>query len=162
MSRTAMIAAFAAMLAASPAAFAAQPGSAANGGHSAKTETAVQPQGVTATQLQADQIRASKLNGADVYGSDNKKVGTVKDIIIGEHGRVSALVVDVDGKNVGIGMSGVKIAMDNNNTPKLTVDKTQQQLKSQQAFNFNENKNENKASGSSTAPTIPPAGQKTR
>lgn len=142
MSRTAMIAAFAAALAASPMALAAD--TAATTSTTAPAHTSV-----SATQMQPDQIRATDMKGSDVYDTQNKKVGSIKDMIIDKDGKVAAVVIDADGKNVAVPMNEIKVAMDENNKPKFSIDKTQDQLKSAQAFELNENK----ASGSSTAPS---------
>jgi len=154
MRRTVTIAGFAAALAISmPMAFAADMN--ANTPAHTTTSTAAMPEhAVTATRIQPDQVRASELKGSDVYDAQNQKVGTIKDIIIGKQGEVAAMVIDVDGKDVGLTMNDVKIAMDKDNKPKVTVDKSKQELKSAQAFQLN---NETPKTGSSTPPATTPA-----
>src|SRR2546423_8820024 len=60
------------------------------------------PPPVTATQLQPGQIRATQMDGATVYDTQNQKVGDVKDIILDRDGKVAAVVLDV-GAFLGIG-----------------------------------------------------------
>jgi sporulation protein YlmC with PRC-barrel domain len=98
-------------------------------------------QGATATnpagsdQIKPDQMRASKIIGADAYDRNNQKLGDVKDIILDKDGRVSAVVVHVGGlagvggKNVAVRMSDIKT--DNN---RLTLNRTKDQL--QQAAEY--------------------------
>lgn len=165
MRKTTMIAGFAALMAVSmPMAFAADMNTTSNPSTTtSKTTpppaaTAPMKTSVNATQLEPGQIRASKLKGSDVYDTQNKKIGSVKDIILDKDGQVAEMVIDVDGKYVGVGMHDVKIAMDANDNVKVTVDKSKEQLKSAQGFQLT---NETPTTGSSTAPAkpaTPPAG----
>ncbi len=98
-------------------------------------------QGVTATnpagsdQIKPDQMRASKIIGADAYDRNNQKLGDVQDIILDKDGTVSAVVIKVGGvagiggKNVAVKPSDIKT--DNN---RLTVNRTKDQL--QQAAEY--------------------------
>ena len=152
-----MIAGFAAALAIStPMAFAANPSPNANAPNAMTPDQAAAPAktSIGATSIQPDQIRASKLKGSDVYDAKNEKIGSVKDLIIDKRGQVAAMVIDVDDKDVGLAMTDVKITMDKDNNPKVTVDKSRQELKSAQAFQFD---NPTATSGSSTAPANRPA-----
>jgi sporulation protein YlmC with PRC-barrel domain len=159
MRRTLTIAGFAAALAVSmPMAFAADMNSHANPAPTPSDAAAPAKTSVTATSIKPDQIRASQLKGSDVYDAQNKKIGSVKDIIIDKSGQVAAMVIDVDGRDVGLAMNDVKIAMDKDNNPKVTVDKSKQELKSAQAFQLN---TATPKTGSSTPPEktpTPPAG----
>ena len=98
-------------------------------------------QGVTATNpagsdmILPNEMRASKIIGANVYDRNNVKLGDVKDVVINKDGRVSAVVISVGGflgvgtKYVAVKMSDIKT--DNN---RLTLDRGKQQL--QQAANY--------------------------
>lgn len=98
-------------------------------------------QGATATNpagsdmILPDQMRASKVIGADVYDRNNVKLGDVQDIVLDKDGRVSAVVVSVGGflgmdtKYVAVKMHDIKT--DNN---RLTLDRSKRQL--QQAANY--------------------------
>src|SRR5437763_2892705 len=113
---------------------------------------------VTVTQLQPGQIRATQMDGATVYDTQNQKVGDVKDIILDRDGKVAAVVLDVGaflgigGKYVAVSMNDLKITQDNNsNKPRFTVDMTKDQLKAAQAYDLNGNARST-IRGSSTAP----------
>ena len=136
MRRTSMTAALAAMLVlGAPAAFAAT---------------------ATATSIQPGQMLATDVKGADIYGSDNKNIATVKDIILDQSGRVAAIAADVDGKVVALGMKDLDISTDKSNKPHIAVKMTKDQLKSAQAFDLDSKDQANKAAGSgSTAPANP-------
>jgi sporulation protein YlmC with PRC-barrel domain len=60
------------------------------------------------TQQAMNQWRASKLVGVRVYGPDQKKVGTIKDILVDHDGNAQVIVVSVGGflgmgsKDVGV------------------------------------------------------------
>ncbi len=53
-------------------------------------------------------MRASKLNGADVYNSGNTSIGTVDDLLIGQHEKASMAVISVGGF-LGIDSKLVKV-----------------------------------------------------
>ena len=56
----------------------------------------------------ADEWRAPKLVGVDVYGADNKKIGAIKDILMNHDGSVRAVVIGVGGF-LGIGAKEVAV-----------------------------------------------------
>jgi sporulation protein YlmC with PRC-barrel domain len=98
-------------------------------------------QGATATNpagsdmILPDQMRASKIIGANVYDRNNVKLGDVQDIVLDKSGRVAAVVLSVGGF-LGVGTKDVAVRMsdittDNN---RLTLDRTKAQL--QQAANY--------------------------
>ena len=123
------------------------------------TSTAA-PDRAGASHIQPGQIRATEMNGATVYDTQNQKVGDVKDIILDKDGKVAAVVLDVGaflgmgGKYVAVGMNDIKTTEDKNNKPHFAVDMTKDQLKAAQAFDLNRNTT---ASGSSTVPANRPA-----
>jgi sporulation protein YlmC with PRC-barrel domain len=142
-----MTAAFALLLAAAAPVYAQTAGS----------TTATPSTGVTATQIQAGQFRATDMNGANVYDSQNQKVGDVKDIILDQEGRVAAVVLDVGstlgmgGKYVAVAMNDLKIT-EENGKPRFSVSMTKDQLKSAQAFDLTR-----PTTGSSTPPSTRPS-----
>jgi len=160
-SKTTMTAALALMLAAALPVYAQSSSSSSTSSTpstSASTSSASAGR-VTATQLQPGQIRTTQMDGATVYDTQNQKVGDVKDIILDRDGKVAAVVLDVGaflgigGKYVAVGMNDLKVAQDNNNKPRFTVDMTKDQLKAAQAYDLN---GPSRSSGSGT--TTPPAG----
>ena len=60
------------------------------------------------TQQDMDQWRASKLVGVAVYGPDQKKVGSIKDILMDHDGNAKVIVVSVGGF-LGIGSKDVAV-----------------------------------------------------
>ncbi|MBV8402131.1 MAG: PRC-barrel domain-containing protein, partial [Acetobacteraceae bacterium] len=100
--------------------------------------------------IQADEIRASKMIGSAVYDVQNRKIGSVDDIVLNKDGKIDAVVIDVGsflgmgGKNVAVLPSDIKT--DNN---RLTLDRTKEQL--QQMANYNL-ENRNTGAGTSTSP----------
>jgi sporulation protein YlmC with PRC-barrel domain len=111
------------------------------------TAVATNPSG---TEIQNDQIRASKMLGSTVYDVQNRDIGSIKDLIIDKDGRIADAVVDVGtflgmgGKYVAVPLSAIKT--DNN---RLTLDMTKEQLQQAQAYNL---ENTNTGSGSTTSP----------
>ena len=151
MHMTTMTAAFALLMAASLPVYA----------QSSSSTTSTPPARVAATQLQPGQIRATQMDGAPVYDTQNQKVGDIKDVIIDRDGKVAAVVLDVGaflgigGKYVAIGMNDLKITQDNiSNKPRFAVDMTKDQLKAAQTFDLN-------ARNTSTGTTTPPANRPT-
>lgn len=63
------------------------------------------------TAMEADQWRASKFSGVDIYGVDNVKIGDVDDVILDRQGNVEAVVMGVGGF-LGIGEKQVAVPFD--------------------------------------------------
>ena len=55
-----------------------------------------------------DEWRAPKLNGVDMYGADNKKVGKIKDVLMSHDGSARTVVIGVGGF-LGIGEKDVAV-----------------------------------------------------
>jgi sporulation protein YlmC with PRC-barrel domain len=104
----------------------------------------------TGTQIQNDQIRASKMLGSTVYDLHNRDIGSIKDLIIDKDGRVAAAVVDV-GTFLGMGGKYVAVPLDAIKTSnnRLTLDMTKEQLQQAQAYNL---ANPNTGAGTTTSP----------
>ncbi len=100
--------------------------------------------------IQTDEIRASKMIGSAVYDVQNRKIGSVNDIILNKDGKVDAVVLDVGsflgmgGKDVAVLPSDIKT--DNN---RLTLDRTKEQLQQMATYNL---ENKNTGAGTSTSP----------
>ena len=100
--------------------------------------------------IQTDELRASKMIGSAVYDVQNRKIGSVADVILNKDGKVDAVVIDVGsflgmgGKHVAVLPSDIKT--DNN---RLTLDRTKEQL--QQMANY-DLENRNTGAGTSTSP----------
>ena len=103
---------------------------------------------MTADAIQVDQIRASKMLGSSVYDLQNRKIGSVKDLVLDKDGTVAAVVIDVGttlgGKDVAIRLSDMKT--DNN---RLTLDRTKEQLQQMAEYRL---ENRNTGAGTSTSP----------
>jgi sporulation protein YlmC with PRC-barrel domain len=100
--------------------------------------------------IQTDEIRASKMIGSAVYDVQNRKIGSVDDVILNKDGKVDAVVIDVGsflgmgGKDVAVLPSDLKT--DNN---RLTLDRTKEQLQQMASYDL---KNTNTGAGTSTSP----------
>ena len=107
-------------------------------------------QTATTHSIQTDEIRASKMIGSAVYDVQNRKIGSVDDVILNKNGKVDAVVIDVGsflgmgGKNVAVLPSDIKT--DNN---RLTLDRTKEQLQQMASYDL---KNTNTGAGTSTSP----------
>ena len=103
-----------------------------------------------ATTVQPDQIRADKMVGSAVYDLQNRKIGSVKDLILDRDGKVADVVVDVGsflgmgGKYVAIDWSDIKT--DHN---RLTLDRTKEQLQQMAAYRLEDR---GTGAGTSTSP----------
>jgi sporulation protein YlmC with PRC-barrel domain len=100
--------------------------------------------------IQPEQFRAGKMIGSAVYDVQNRKIGSVKDLVLDKAGQVAEVVVDigsflgVGGKYVAIGLSDIKT---NNN--RLTLDRTKEQLQQMAEYRLED---PNTGAGSSTSP----------
>jgi sporulation protein YlmC with PRC-barrel domain len=113
-------------------------------------QTATTHDALVAHSIQTDEIRASKMIGSAVYDVQNRKIGSVDDVILNKDGKVDAVVIDVGsflgmgGKDVAVLPSDIKT--DNN---RLTLDRTKEQLQQMAAYNL---ENKNTGAGTSTSP----------
>jgi sporulation protein YlmC with PRC-barrel domain len=73
--------------------------------------------------------RASKFMGVDIYGTNNEKIGDVKDIVLDHQGVIQAVVIGVGGF-LGIGEKNVAV-------PFKSVDWSTQPMRSNAAANTN-------------------------
>src|SRR5690349_14011312 len=102
----------------SPSGSSSQPamGPSSSGGSGASSASASSGQFVT--QQQANQWRASKLIGVNVYGSDNQRIGDINEVLVDRQGNADAVVVGVGGflgigeKNVALPFSAFEWVMD--------------------------------------------------
>ena len=143
MSKATLTAVFAAIVAAAaPGAFA-----------QTSTQTSTMPErhaAVTSHIIQSDEVRASKMMGSNIYDSENRSIGKVKDIVLNKDGKVDAVVLDVGtflgmgGKYVAIPLNDIKT--DNN---RLTLDRTKEQLQHMAAYQL---ENPDIGAGTSTSP----------
>ena len=101
--------------------------------------------------IQPGQMRASKMIGNNVYGTNDQALGQVVDIVLDPDGEVAAVVIGVTPtageprKNVAVPMRDIKREHD-----RLSLSRTQAQL--QQADNYRLNGGAT-GSGTSTPPT---------
>jgi sporulation protein YlmC with PRC-barrel domain len=61
------------------------------------------------TQEKADQWRASKLVGLNVYNQNNDKIGDIREVIVDKSGKADAVVIGVGGF-LGIGQKDVAVS----------------------------------------------------
>ena len=95
-------------------------------------------------QQNASEWRGSKLIGASVYGPDKKSIGDINDVLIGNDGRVTAVVVGVGGflgvgeKNVALPFQALDVERkaDSTSIDKITVNYTKDQLKNAPTFAY--------------------------
>ncbi|HEV2334743.1 MAG TPA: PRC-barrel domain-containing protein [Stellaceae bacterium] len=98
---------------------------------------------MTANHLLPGQIRVSDMKGAAVYDTHHQNIGQIKDIVLGEDGRVAAVILQVGGtlgvggRYVAVGIDDLKIAAANVK-PRFTVDMLKDQLTTAQTYNLDD------------------------
>lgn len=97
-----------------------------------------------------DQIRASKMIGSSVYDSQNRDIGSVKDLVLDKGGKVADVVIDV-GSVLGVGGKYVAVAMNDIKTDnnRLTLTRTKEQLQQMSQYRLEDR---NTGAGTSTSP----------
>ena len=91
---------------------------------------------------QSSQWLASKFQGTDVIGSDDKKIGDVNDVLFDQNGQIQAYVVGVGGflgvgsKNVALAPNAFQVVKGDgqNSSDKLKLAMSQDELKAAPAF----------------------------
>ena len=75
------------------------------------------------TQQAQDEWRASKLIGVDVYGADNKKIGSIKEVMMDHDGSAKSVVIGIGGflgigtKDIAVPFSAVQWKTENRQVP---------------------------------------------
>lgn len=88
-----------------------------------------------------DELRTSKLVGADVYNDANENIGSVEDIVLKADGSMDEVVLSVGGfigigeKYVAVPYSDLKISRDGNSL-KITTKATKDSLKALPDYQF--------------------------
>ena len=103
--------------------------------------------------------RSSKLIGASVYGPDNASIGEVNDVLIGNDGKIRAVVIGVGGflgggeKNVAVPLDALSISRkaDASSIDKITVKYSKDELKDAPKFAYYD-PSKNETTGSSVSP----------
>ncbi|MBV9954340.1 MAG: PRC-barrel domain-containing protein [Pseudolabrys sp.] len=88
--------------------------------------------------------RASKIVGAPVYSTDNRKIGDVNDLLLAPAGGIHAAVIGVGGflgvgeKNVAVPFAALQITRRANSdaVERITINLTQQQLQDAPRFSY--------------------------
>ena len=124
----------------SPSAAAATNGAAANTAINANRRP-----GFVQSQT-ASEWRASKLIGADVVGPDDKSIGEINELVLGQQGEIKAAVIGVGGflgigeKNVAVPFEALDVQRkaDSGKIEKITVTYSKDQLKNAPKFAYYE------------------------
>src|SRR4051794_21137454 len=86
----------------------AQTGTSPSTSSGASSSSAAASSGQFMTHPQANQWRASKLVGVNIYGADHQKIGDVNDVLVDHTGKAEAVVIGVGGF-LGIGEKDVAV-----------------------------------------------------
>jgi uncharacterized protein YrrD len=79
----------------------------------------------TISSQSSDQLLASKIRGADVYGTNDEKIGDISDLMFTKDGKLEAYIVSVGGF-LGVGAKEVALAP---SSLQLTQDKDSWKVK---------------------------------
>ena len=89
------------------------------------------------TTVKPGEVRASKFIGSSVYDVQNRKIGSVKELMFDRSGRIDQAIVDV-GAFLGMGGKLVAISLNDFKTDnnRLTLDMSKEQLKAAPEFRY--------------------------
>jgi hypothetical protein len=110
----------------------------------------------TIASQKPDQLLMSKVKGADVLGSDDKKIGDVSDILFSKDGKIEAYVLSVGGflgvgaKEVALAPSSLQLTQDKDEW-KFKISMSKDQLA--QAPNFERHKEQRTTTGAGQSGT---------
>lgn len=74
----------------------------------------------------------------NVYDSQNNKIGSIEDVLVSPEGKVNALILSADGRNVAINFDSVKRTMQNNNV-RLTMNANKDEFKNAPSLKYDKN-----------------------
>jgi hypothetical protein len=145
--------------ASSPPAASSSPSSPSSSGDAMKADSATKADASkssasssasTIASQKPDQLLMSKVKGADVLGSDDKKIGDVSDILFSKDGKIEAYVLSVGGflgvgaKEVALAPSSLQLTQDKDEW-KFKISMSKDQLA--QAPNFERHKEQRTTTG---------------
>ena len=107
--------------------------------------TAAFAEGAIMSSVPSSSLTVTDWYKQDVYDQSNSKIGKIDDVLVGQNGQVSALIVGVGGilgageKDVAVDFGAVKQTMKDNKVY-LTMNTTKDALKSAPGFMFDSDK----------------------
>jgi len=107
--------------------------------------TAAFAEGAIMSNVPSSSLTVTDWYKQDVYDQSNSKIGKIDDVLVGQNGQVSALIVGVGGvlgageKDVAVDFSAVKQTMKDNKVY-LTMNTTKDALKSAPGFKYDSTK----------------------
>jgi sporulation protein YlmC with PRC-barrel domain len=96
----------------------------------------VSPQAMTT--IPQNSMTVTEWYKQDVYDPQNKKIGSISDVLVDNQGKITALMISVGGKDVAVPFQSVKL-QNKNNKSYLVMDSTPDQLKNATGFKYNKN-----------------------
>jgi sporulation protein YlmC with PRC-barrel domain len=115
-------------------------------------------------QQSANDWRASKLIGANVYGPNNKSIGDVNDVLISDNGQIKGVVVGVGGflgvgeKDVALPFGALNVTRkpNSNTIAKITVTYTKDELNKAPKFAYYQAAKSETTGSATTTKTVSP------
>jgi hypothetical protein len=107
--------------------------------------TAAFAEGAMMSSVPSSSLTVTDWYKQDVYDQSNSKIGKIDDVLVGQNGQVSALIVGVGGilgageKDVAVDFGAVKQTMKDNKIY-LTMNTTKDALKSAPGFKYDSDK----------------------
>jgi sporulation protein YlmC with PRC-barrel domain len=93
-------------------------------------------------QMPTESVTVTDWYKQDVYDPNNNKIGEIMDVLVDKSGKVSSLIIGVDGflgageKDVAVPFDAVKITNKDNNKRTLVMNTTKDDLKNAPGFKY--------------------------
>ena len=94
-----------------------------------------------ATEFDESALTAEELIGTNVYGPENEHIGVIGDLVLGEEGKIDAIIIDFGGflgigvKEVAVGYDDLDFYSDPEDRRSLVLNVTREQMEQATAFN---------------------------
>jgi sporulation protein YlmC with PRC-barrel domain len=94
----------------------------------------------TLTEVPLGEVKSEDLVGTTVYGANDENIGEINDIVLGQDGKVDAVIIDVGGflgvgeKPVAVGFDKLTFMADKSGKKYLYTKFTKEQLEAQTAY----------------------------
>lgn len=92
----------------------------------------------TMNSIPSNSVTVTDWYQQNVYDSQNNKIGTIDDVLVSPDGKINAVILSANGKDVAVNFDSIKKTMKDHKVY-LTMDTSKDALKSAPTFKYDKN-----------------------